>query len=190
MEPDTRHPVALLSQIVASSAIAAILVFALVRRRGEDVSFVLLAALVAFAAVSVILVVIDVRSRRLPDRIVLPAIAFFLGALALDGAVHVDGALIIRGLIGAAIPFVLFWVIATIKPGSIGGGDVKFVALTSGTAAWVSVEASVLALFFAFLSAGVVSLIFLMTRRLRMSDSLPFGPFLAVGAWCGIALGA
>lgn len=175
---------------VGAGVVGTILVGALIDRRGSGTSMVLVAGVAAFAIMSVLLAAIDFSVRRLPNILVLPSIAVFLVLLCVDGAMRADVSLIVRGLLGAAIPFLIFAVIAMIDRRAIGGGDVKFVALTGGMTAWVSLEASIWALVVAFLTAGLVAVVALVTRRYRASSTLPFGPFLAFGAWVGIVLGA
>lgn len=175
---------------VGAGVVGTILVGALIDRRGSGTGMVLVAGVAAFAIMSVLLAAIDFSVRRLPNILVLPSIAVFLVLLCVDGAMRADVSLIVRGLLGAAIPFLIFAVTAMIDRRAIGGGDVKFVALTGGITAWVSLEASIWALVVAFLAAGLVAVAALVTRRYRVSSTLPFGPFLAFGAWVGIVLGA
>ena len=83
-------------------------------------------ALVPFLGLVVVAVAlswIDLRERRLPNRIVLPAIAasvpLLLGAAVLDG----DLARWLTALAGGAALFVLYLVLALVSPRGMGMGD-------------------------------------------------------------------
>jgi prepilin signal peptidase PulO-like enzyme (type II secretory pathway) len=130
-------------------------------------------ALVAvfFVAVLVVISVIDIRSRIVPNRIVLPAAAIVLVART---AVHPSVVWLVAGL-GAA----LFLLVAAIaRPGGMGMGDVKL-ALLLGFAVGQTVT---LAILVALLAAVVPSLAILVRHGARgRTMGIPFAPFLALG---------
>ena len=175
------------ADLVVCAALSALLIVAAVMRfTRPEADLVLGGALVLFAPLSVTLGFIDVRTRRLPDALVLPGLVGFAAVLVLDGILRADVGMVMRGLLGAFIPFMLFWAVAALVPGSVGGGDVKYVALTGGVSAWVGTDAALVALFVAFLAAGIFSLTALIVRRNGRTRTVPFGPFLSLGAWGGI----
>jgi leader peptidase (prepilin peptidase)/N-methyltransferase len=132
------------------------------------------ALLVAFfAAVLVVLSIIDVRTRRLPNRIVLPAAAVVLAAhiaIAPDHAVEW-----VAGALGASA---LLLVAALAYPTGLGMGDVKLALLLGAALGWAVAAALVIGLAAAAL-AGVV----LIARNgwSARKATIPLGPFLAVG---------
>ncbi|ALJ20842.1 prepilin peptidase [Microbacterium sp. No. 7] len=146
-------------------------------------------AYAALAVVGVVLSVVDVRTHRLPNRIVLPmypALAVLLTLACLLGA---PWSSLGRAAAGGALSFAFFWVLWRCG-GGIGGGDVKLAGVLGAAAAWVAAEALAIGVLSAFVLGGVFSLALLALRRARRGTAVPFGPFLVAGMWIGIALGA
>ena len=84
-----------------------------------------------FAAVLVALSVIDVRTRRLPNRIVLPAAALVLAAQI---AIAPDRAL--EWTLGALGAFAFLLAAALLNPAGLGMGDVKLALLLGAALGW------------------------------------------------------
>jgi leader peptidase (prepilin peptidase) / N-methyltransferase len=133
-----------------------------------------------FAAVLVVLAVVDYRTRRLPNVIVLPAAAFVLGA-----QVFLDPG---RGLeyVAAAAGASLFLLVpALVKPEGMGMGDVKL-ALLLGAALGRSVAA---ALLIGLVAAGLVGAAILARNGWAARKmTIPLGPFLALGGLAALVL--
>lgn len=144
-------------------------------------------ACLALLAVSLPLSTIDVATRTLPDRIVLPAIAACTALLAI--AADSAGAYwpLWRAVAAAVVVFLAFTALALAVSGGLGFGDCKAAALCAlplGYLGWTHVLHGVLA---AFLIAAV----YVFACRLvgRVSRSLAFGPFLFAGAILALLLG-
>ena len=124
------------------------------------------AELVAWAAVAIMLVAAaeDLRTRRLRNAFVGPALVF---ALAADPswATIAAAALVVS-------PFLLF---ALWKPGSIGMGDVKFAAPAGALAGFEDVGSLLIAI---ALLGGVLSIVALV--RFGRSGTLAYGPAIAI----------
>ncbi len=145
-----------------------------------------LAALAWLALLGVPLAVIDVRSRRLPDRLTFPA---FAGVIALLGA----GALAGRqpghfgqAILGATALAGFYLVLMVIRPGGMGLGDVKLAASVGAVLAWASWQALVAGTFLAFALAAVCGLALMAMGQATRGSQLPFGPFLLIGALSAI----
>jgi len=137
------------------------------------------AVAVLFVAVLVALSVIDVRTRVVPNRIVLPAAAVVLAARTLA---HPSVVWLLAGL-GAAL-FLL--VAALVRPGGMGMGDVKL-ALLLGFAVGRSVPLALVAALLAGLVPGLV----LVIRHGRGARTMgfPFAPCLALGGLLALLAG-
>ena len=79
------------------------------------------------------------------------------------------GALYLIGVLGELI----------LKKESMGGGDVKLAAMLGAFMGWKLILA---ALFVAFLVGAVVGVVTLARKPKDWDSSLPFGPFIALGA--------
>ena len=61
----------------------------------------------------------------------------------------------------------------------MGMGDVKLAAALGLIFGWPDI---LMALFVAFLSGSLVSLVLMFFRKKKIKDMVPFGPFLAIGS--------
>jgi leader peptidase (prepilin peptidase)/N-methyltransferase len=153
--------------------------FALLAARMADPAE--LAATCLFAALLALLAVLDLEQRRLPDVVVLPALALAL-------FVHPGG--LLPAVAGAAAAGALFAALYALGrrlygPGALGMGDVKLAALIG---AMVGVEQVAIALAMGILLAGAAAAVLLLAGRARRGDSLPYGHFLALAAITALVL--
>lgn len=118
------------------------------------------------------LCVVDLRHRRLPDRLTLPAA---LGAGL--GAASLQPALLLGGLGWAGL-----YVLVGLREGGIGGGDIKL-ALSLGIV--VAAAGGVSAWFGAVLGASLLTVLVGVVTR---SPSLPHGPAMIVVAAASVVL--
>src|SRR5205814_1595350 len=115
----------------------------------------------------------DLEHLLIPDRITLPGIAVgFLSQL------YPAPRALIGAIAGALLAGAIFYGIALVSRGGMGGGDVKLAAMIGAFVGWQRV---LVAIFLAVVAGGIVGLALLLTGRKRRKDPLPFGPFLALG---------
>lgn len=138
-------------------------------------------ALSLFAVVSVVLVITDVRRRRLPDVVVLPATAAAVLILAVAAATAGRPALAAAVAFGAVGAFGACLLVRLSRPEAFGGGDVKLAALVGAHLGWFGPEAVASGVALGFVAAGVAAVGVLAAGA--RGTSLPFGPFLLLGAW-------
>lgn len=126
------------------------------------------------AAVVVVVAAVDLERRIIPNRIVLPAIAVVLAVRLASAPDRVDHS------VAAALGAGLFFLIPNlINRSLIGMGDVKLAVLLGAGLG----GAVVAALMVAFLSVFPVALLSLIRHGAAgRGRTLPFGPFLALGA--------
>ena len=133
-----------------------------------------------FVAVLIVLSVIDVRTRRLPNRIVLPAA---LAVLAAHIAVAPDRAL--EWVAAALGAFALLLVAALAYPGGLGMGDVKLALLLGAALGWAVGAAIVIG----FVAAGLAGAVLIVGNGWSARRAaLPLGPVLAFGALAALLL--
>jgi leader peptidase (prepilin peptidase)/N-methyltransferase len=158
------------------------------------------------AAVTLPLCVVDLRERRLPNRLVAPGFAFGAAGLAWQGVARGSPPWAALWLcVGTAV---VFGVLASF--GGVGMGDVKLagmLALTLG-ASGLGVEAVGLAVGSAFVAAGIVALgvlvlevlevrvqevrvlqVLVLQKEVAVGREIPFGPFLLAGFWVAVVAG-
>jgi len=139
-----------------------------------------LAILWPLSYVLIVLSVIDLDSRILPDRVTLPGIAVglivspLLGMTtfveSLIGAVVGGGALLLVALLGDAV----------FRKESMGGGDIKLAAMLGAFLGW---KLCLVLLFVAFFAGAVVGVATIAVRGRQWDRTVPFGPFIAFGAF-------
>ncbi len=149
----------------------------------------LLPALLYLAAISVVLTVIDIDVHRLPDVIVLPSYPVLVLLLVPPTIAEGDWWLLARAVLGGLAGFVVFLLPLLVYPAGMGGGDVKLAGVLGLVLAWVGWGSLVVGLFAGFLLGGVVGVTLLMLRLATRKTALPFGPYMIVGAWLGLAFG-
>ena len=89
-------------------------------------------------------------------------------------------------LIGAGVGGGLLLVLAVISGGGMGGGDVKFAAALGFWLGWPGI---LLCLLISFVAGGAISLFLLLAKLRGRKDFIPFGPFIALGAWVALLYG-
>jgi leader peptidase (prepilin peptidase)/N-methyltransferase len=151
--------------------VAAVLAVVLAAHRAESVlHFLLLAGcsllLVALAAE-------DAATMLLPNRLMYPGI---LAAL-LVGGLWPDQSLLAT-LEGGAAGFLIMLTLFVVLPG-FGAGDVKLCALIGLFVGWPHVLGAILA---GVTCSGLVALAGVVTRRLSLRSTMPYGPGLVAGA--------
>jgi leader peptidase (prepilin peptidase)/N-methyltransferase len=134
-----------------------------------------------FCPTLVLLAVIDFKHRLLPNAVILPASL----AVGLIVAASSPGDFLAHLLAGLALGG-FFFAFAAIFPGSLGMGDAKLGFLL-GLALGAKTLGATLIAFFGLL-IGALYVLFTRGASAR-KDSIPFGPFLALGGILGFFLG-
>ena len=126
--------------------------------------------------------VMDLRERRVPNRLLL----FGAVLLLLDAAL---GGFIVSSVVGGAVLGALGVALALVgglgKGGGLGMGDVKYLAVI-GIA--LGVQGGLMAFVVAALTGGVVALALMLLRRVRATDAIPYAPYLALGSLVALLL--
>lgn len=145
--------------------------------------------LVWLACVTPALVRIDVAEHRLPNRLVLPALAAAVPLAVLDAMAGGEDAFgpLIAGL---SVGGVLY---ACAVFGGLGMGDVKLGALLGVTAGCFGASAVLSFAVVSVCSAGLAGMVVVLAgrrhdRRLGWGTRIPFGPFLLLGCWTAVVL--
>lgn len=82
--------------------------------------------------------------------------------------------------VGAGVMLAIMAIGAFFKVQAMGGGDLKLMAAVGPLIGLVPVIFSYLA---AFILGGVITLVLLIAGKKKMTDSIPFGPFLVIGIY-------
>lgn len=126
-----------------------------------------------YCCVFIVIMVIDLEHRLILNKVTYPAMA---AALLISLLSEEPG--IIPSLIGGGIGLGLFFLVALLSKGGMGGGDVKMAALIGFA---TGLPLVFVALFLAIVLGGVVALILLVSKKMTRKEGIPFGPFLSIG---------
>jgi len=118
----------------------------------------------------VIITAIDIKHQIIPDAITLPGI--FLGLLA--GSYSIG---YIDSILGCFLGGALFYLLAVLSNGGMGGGDIKYIAAAGALVGWKKV---LLIIFIGAFLGSVVSIFQIVVQKKSKKSLIPFGPFLSV----------
>jgi leader peptidase (prepilin peptidase)/N-methyltransferase len=138
--------------------------------------------------VGVLLAAVDLRCRRLPHVVVLPAILASVILLAevawlSGGWHHLWGA-----LLGALALGVCYLLLHLLPGGGLGFGDVTLSVLLGLYLGWLGWGCVVLGALLPWLINAPVLIVLLATRRVGRKGSVPFGPAMLAGALVAIGV--
>jgi leader peptidase (prepilin peptidase) / N-methyltransferase len=161
----------------AIELLTAVAFAAVVAARGADSQLLLE---LPFVAVLIAVAGIDLEHHIIPNRIVVPAAVW-----AIVGALLVARSDLPELLIAGAAAFLALLLAALAYPAGMGMGDVKLAGVM-GLYLGLSV---IPALFVAFLVGAIVGVGIVVATGGDRKRGVPFGPFLALGAFVGLLAG-
>ena len=129
----------------------------------------------------VVITFIDIDHQIIPDRITLPGMVLGLMAAAWvlpHGFWDASAGLLLGGG--------LFYLIAILSRGGMGGGDIKMIAMVGAFLGW---KAVLLTIFLGALTGSLMGLFLILFHGKNRKTPVPFGPFLSLGGWVSIFFG-
>ncbi len=152
-----------------------------------------------FVSAMIVIIFIDIDFQIIPDVITLPgmpigvlAAAFllpdpFLVFRTTGGGAGLEIVGIINSLAGLSLGFGLFYLIAVLSKGGMGGGDIKMMGMVGAFLGWKGV---LLTTFIGSLTGALVGLSLMALNKAGKKTKIPFGPYLAVGSLISLFFGA
>ena len=144
-----------------------------------------LVAAAAFVALSVI----DLQTKRLPDRVVFPALALTAAGFVIAAVVDDRFGDLGRAGIGAAAAFAALLVVHVVRPDGMGFGDVKLAALCGLVLGWHGLADVVLGVYGGFVLGAVIGVMVIAAQKGGRKTTIPFGPFMAAGTLLQVLVG-
>lgn len=142
-----------------------------------------------FGWLLLVVAVIDIHTRRIPNRLTYPLTPTLLVLLTAAALLEGTPGVALRTLLGGIVAFALLLMLALINPRGMGMGDVKlaaFIGIGLGYLGWGHVW---LGLFAGFLGGGVIAGLLVVLRLRSRKDHIPFGPWLSLGALIALLAG-
>jgi leader peptidase (prepilin peptidase) / N-methyltransferase len=126
-----------------------------------------------YACIFLVVLITDLEQRLIFNVVILPAIVVALVGSWLPGPPEP-----LNAAIGAAVGFGFFFVVALLKPGGMGAGDIKLAAFIGAVVGFPNI---ITALVIGIFAGGFVSLILVLTRVKTLKSYIAYGPFLVFG---------
>jgi len=151
-------------------------------------SAAVLIAHLALAGVGLWLVVIDARTHRLPNRIVLPTLGALIVLAVVESLTTGDAARMLRALLGGLVLGFFYAVIHVASRQGMGGGDVKLAAVIGLVLAWHGWWTLLLGSAAAFVLGALYAITLLLMGKVERTTRIAFGPWMILGAVLAIAV--
>ena len=148
-----------------------------------------LPAYLLLAAFLVVLSFIDLDTQLLPRRIVYAAGICGIATLALAAFLDDQPERLRWAAIGAAGALAAFLAIYAAARGGFGFGDVRLGAVLGWYLGWQGLPFAPVGIFLGFLLGAAVGLVLMTVGKAGRRTAVPFGPFLAGGAFLAIIAG-
>lgn len=184
-----RYPLVEAATAVAFVGVVGLLFAQATPTAGAGAATAVIAAYLYFAAITIALTLIDLDTHRLPNAIVLPSYLVIGALLTLACLLGAEWAALLRAALGGVVLYAFYALLRLVRPGGMGGGDVKLAGVVGLCLGWLGWGALVVGAFAAFLLGGIFGIALLLTRRASRRTAIPFGPWMLAGAWVGIAAG-
>ncbi|HMK43335.1 MAG TPA: prepilin peptidase [Dissulfurispiraceae bacterium] len=151
-----------------------------------------------FISSLIVIIFIDLDFQIIPDVITLPgmAIGLLAGTFLLPDPFQTFKAMsghpvfeiigILNSAIGLALGFSLFYLIAILSKGGMGGGDVKMMGMVGAFLGWKGVFLTTL---LGSMTGALIGLALMAFKGAGRKTKIPFGPFLACGALVSLFFG-
>src|SRR5690606_30776657 len=85
---------------------------------------------------------------------------------------------LIRAALGGAALFAFYFLLRLVRPGGMGGGDVKLAGVLGAALGWVGWGALAVGAFAAFVLGGLFAVVLMARGRAGRRSSIPFGPWM------------
>ncbi|MFB6440887.1 prepilin peptidase [Streptomyces sp. NPDC056411] len=149
-----------------------------------------LLAWLLMAPAAVLLTAVDWRVRRLPDALTLPLAAAAAGVLGLVAGWTGETGAWRRALLGGLLLAACYLLLHAVNRSGLGLGDVKLAAGLGVALGWYGWRTLVTGGAAGVLLGGLYAAGLVLVRRRDRPTVMPLGPFMIVGAFGGLLLGA
>lgn len=137
----------------------------------------------AFLSAMIVITFIDAEHQIIPDAITLPGmvIGLLAGTFLMPDPISTDISIVgfKNSILGLLIGGGIFYLIAVVSRGGMGGGDIKMMAMVGAFLGWKSVF---LITFIGSMIGSIFGIILMIFKGKGRKTKIAFGPFLAIGA--------
>ena len=149
-----------------------------------------LAVVLFYFCLLLVIAVIDLEQGLILNALVFPGAVIALSLSAVITFTGYDMLVFVPSLprsgIGLGVGFGIFLLIVLLSKGGMGLGDVKMAAFLGAMLGFPAILAGIL---IAIISGGIVAIFLLAMRKKGRKQTVPFGPFLALGGFISLLWG-
>ena len=131
----------------------------------------------------------DLEHFLLPIRIVYPVLAMEAALLLLAAAATGQWSRLEVAAVTGAVAAASFFAIHFLNPKWMGFGDVRLAGVIGLALGWLGAAIALLGIFLGFLLGAIVGVALIVTKRIDAKAHIPFGVFLALGAFIAVYAG-
>lgn len=154
----------------------------------DPAEFIRCLHMLIFTALMIVVSVIDLRLQIIPDVISLPMIVLSLVWILIHP--QLDWFSSVMGiLLGGGVLWSVAWIYYLLRRDyGLGFGDVKLLAAIGG---WLGIQAVLPSLFLGSVLGAIIGIgLMIFSKDQGLKTKIPFGPFLAIGAWLHMLIGS
>jgi leader peptidase (prepilin peptidase) / N-methyltransferase len=128
--------------------------------------------------------IFDLRTKKIATRLIYPvslvvAVALVVAAV-IDPPPSSSWLTVVMCGVGASA---FMWALVLIAPAGMGDGDARLALLLGLALGWFGWRHAVIGIFAGFVIGAVGGVVYAVISRRGLKAAIPFGPWLAVGAW-------
>ena len=142
-----------------------------------------------FAAASLALALIDLEHFLLPSKIIYTTLLLSAPLLVLAAVGDHRWHSFRDAVVCAIAAFAFFFLLNFVYPKGMAFGDVRYSSVIGLYLGWMGPRYAFLGFFVAFLTASVVGIALILAKRANRQSPIPFGVFLALGAFITVFAG-
>lgn len=150
----------------------------------------LLPATIYFAWLSIVIAFIDIDVQLILDIMTYPSMLLILALLTFASWGTGSWTPLLRAVICAVALAAFYVLLGFIWPNGMGLGDAKLAVIVGLILGWLGLRQLIVGASAAFIVGGAFALIQVARKRINMKGGVPFGPYMLIGAWIGIYVGA
>jgi leader peptidase (prepilin peptidase)/N-methyltransferase len=171
---------------LALAVVSALVLGAFAAHFGADV---VLAAYAVFGLSMVAISAVDLERYIIPNRIIYPTLGLLIPLLVLASAVDHRWGSLGRAAVCGAVAFLGFFVLHVAVPKGMGFGDVRLAGVIGLAIGWLGYGHAFVGFFAGFVLGAVIGIVFIVVSGGGRKTRIPFGPFLAAGAFFSVVWG-
>ena len=135
-----------------------------------------------------LIALVDASERRIPNAVILPSYPIALSRLVIASALERKWFALVRGGVGMLLLATFYLVLAILRSGELGFGDVKLAGWSGLIVGWLGWSVLIVGAFACSVLGTLGAVALLAARRDAACTSFPFGPFLLTGALVAILI--